>query len=171
MNGLKGNVMKSGIVQSCNWDGITNAAVLAGGNETRSSFEVIPIYNSMIMQCSSFTTRNINKIIYIINLAFIIWICNITLLAIFSGLLRRKVKDQQSNKSTQRLHQTTVLGFYAGLVQLNAWSVKSMSFKFQTRSRRVLEDLFLVLVLMSHLGSWLDVFNWLFSHSKYTFLS
>lgn len=102
MNGLKGNVMKSGTVQSCNWDGITNAAALAWGNETGSSFEDIPIYNFMIMQCRPFTTRNISKIIYVINLAFIMWLCNITLLAIFSERLRRKVQDQQSSKSTQR---------------------------------------------------------------------
>lgn len=76
MNGLKGNVMKSGNMQSCNWDGITNAAVLAGGNETDSSFEDIPIYKFMIMQCRPFTTGNINKIIYVINLAFIMGLCN-----------------------------------------------------------------------------------------------
>lgn len=87
------------------------------------------------------------------------FLSNITLLVIYSEVFieEEKCKMRRTTNPQLRLHHIAVaLTLYSG--EVKAWSVKSKKLKIWPRSRQVLENLFLVLVFMSHLGSLLDVF-------------
>lgn len=118
------------------------------------------------------------------NLVCIMSLSNIILLFIYSELFLEEKKYKTSrvtNPDTQtRLHQTTGV-LNSGKVFTESLVCKK-NLKIWSRSRQVLEDLFLVLVLTPNLGLLLAVFisilitkpnntffNWLLSSSKYYF--